>query len=98
MPRLAPIRSIDLIKKLDEGNRVVIAAHRKMTFVFRDGVCIHDAKNNKGHVAGYSQIRTFFDHLSYEALEALSVQNHHRTFGTEGPVIIAGADCRYFLP
>jgi len=86
------------MKKLDQGNRVVIAAQRKMTFVFRDGVHIHDAKNNKGHGAGYFQIRTFFDYPSYEALEALSVQNHHRTFGTEGSIFIAGAECRYILP
>src|SRR5262249_14847933 len=36
---------------------------------------------------GYSPIR-LFSHFRYSLLEALSVQNHHRTFGTERSIII----------
>ena len=61
------------MKKFDEWNRVVIAAQRKMAFVFRDSVHIHDANNDKAHAAGNSPIRTIFDNPSYDALEALSV-------------------------
>jgi len=86
------------MKKFDEWNRVVIAAQRKLAFVFRDSVHIHNSNNNKTHGAGYFPIRTFFDNLFYYALEGLSVQNHYRTFRTEGPAIIAGAECRDFFP
>jgi hypothetical protein len=85
------------MKKFDEWNRVVIAAQRKMVFVFRDSVYIHDANNDEAHGAGNSPIRTFFDYPSYDTLEALSVQDHHRTLRTEGPGIIAGAECRRFI-
>jgi len=98
MARLTFIRRIDLPKKFHEGNRVAIAAQRKMALVFRDGVHIHDAKNNKSQIAGHFPIRIFFNNSSYVALEALSVQNHHRTFRTESPVIIADAERRYFFP
>jgi hypothetical protein len=98
MPRLTPVRRINLMKKFDEGNRVVIAAHREMAFVFRDGVHIHETNNNKAQGAGYSPIRIFFDNPSYDALEALSVQNHHWTFRAESPGIIAGGERRCFFP
>src|SRR5215475_1915791 len=91
---LTPARCIDLMKKFDEWNRVVIVAQRKMAFVFRDSVHIHDANNNKAHGAGYSPFRPFFSHRFYGLLEAFPFQNRHGTFEAERSMIIADDECR----
>ena len=61
------------MKKFHDGNRVVIAAQRKMAFVFRNRFHIHDAQNHKAHGAGYSPVRPFFSYPFYDSLEAFPV-------------------------
>jgi hypothetical protein len=93
-PRLTLTRRIDLLKKFHNGNRVVIVAWRKMAFVFRNSVRIHNPNDNKAHGARQSPVRPFFNYLFYDLPEACPVQNHHGTFRAERPIIIAGDECR----
>jgi hypothetical protein len=95
--RTSLTRRIDLTKKFHNWNWVVITTQGKVAFVFRDSVQIDDTNNNKAQVAGHFPTRIFFYILSCEALEAIFVQNHHRTFRTECPVIIGGAERRCFF-
>src|SRR5262249_39843756 len=95
MPPPAPVRRIDLLKKFHDLNRVVLVAWRKMAFVLRNGVRIHEAATNIAQGARHPPVRPFFNYIYHDLLKAFPVQNHHGTFRTERSGVIAGDECRY---